>query len=179
LKTWFTADTHFGHTNIIKFCNRPFSTIHRMNEVLTKNWNSRIKEDDLVIFLGDFAYREKSNVKAYLRNLNGHISFIRGNHDNNNSLDTRVYSLVIEFPNSEDVFCVHKPEDFNSNYKINLVGHIHNKWKVRSVYQSILVNVGVDVCHYYPIDIQEILKKVRKEEVRKIKKKEIKDEKEN
>ena len=24
--TWFTADTHLGHANIVKFCLRPFLT---------------------------------------------------------------------------------------------------------------------------------------------------------
>lgn len=26
-KAWFTSDTHFGHTNIIGFCNRPFTKL--------------------------------------------------------------------------------------------------------------------------------------------------------
>ena len=35
--TFYTADTHFGHANILKLCNRPFETIEEMNEIKKKN----------------------------------------------------------------------------------------------------------------------------------------------
>jgi calcineurin-like phosphoesterase family protein len=29
--TWFTADLHLGHRNIIDYCNRPFRDVEAMN----------------------------------------------------------------------------------------------------------------------------------------------------
>lgn len=34
---FFTADTHFGHANILKLCSRPFDTIEKMNETMKRN----------------------------------------------------------------------------------------------------------------------------------------------
>ena len=47
-KVWFTSDTHFGHKNVIPYCNRPWETVEEMNEALINNWNSVVKENDIV-----------------------------------------------------------------------------------------------------------------------------------
>ena len=54
-KIFFTADTHWGHRNIIRYCQRPFADVEEMNEALITNWNSTVGKDDIVFHLGDFA----------------------------------------------------------------------------------------------------------------------------
>ena len=56
MNTWITADCHFGHANIIKYCKRPFKDLEEMNAILIKNWNERVSPGDIVIVLGDFAW---------------------------------------------------------------------------------------------------------------------------
>lgn len=161
MKTFFTSDTHFDHANIIKYCNRPFKNIKIMNDALVRNWNSRIGKHDLVIFLGDFAFKKKGedNIKKWLSLLNGHITFVRGNHDHNNSLNTRIANLTLNMGGRE-IFCTHNPQNYRKKYTINLVGHVHEKWRIQRMEKSILVNVGVDVWSFSPIGISEILKAI-------------------
>ena len=45
---YFTADTHFDHANIIRFCNRPFATVDEMNDTLIANWNRKVHGNDTV-----------------------------------------------------------------------------------------------------------------------------------
>ena len=165
MKTFFTADTHFDHENIMEYCDRPFKSVKVMNDVLVRNWNSRVAEHDVVIFLGDFAFRKarENNVKKWLSLLNGHITFVRGNHDNNNSLNAKIESLII-YIGRQHIYCTHRPIDYNPHYPINLVGHIHEKWKIRKrkKHNCYLVNVGVDVWNYHPVSINEILRALAK-----------------
>ena len=53
-KVFFTSDTHFNHTNILKFCDRPFKNVEEMNETMIANWNCIVGMDDDVFHLGDF-----------------------------------------------------------------------------------------------------------------------------
>lgn len=83
-QTWFTADTHFWHTNIIKFCDRPFANAEEMNEKLIENWNARVQDGDEVWHLGDFAFGSGATTDSawqIFKRLKGHINFIEGNHD--------------------------------------------------------------------------------------------------
>lgn len=153
-ETWFTADTHFGHKNIIFLTRRPFSSIYEMDETLIDNWNKRVKKHDFVIHLGDFSYRNEKHISYYLDRLHGHITFVNGNHDLD--LNPVIQSLVITLM-EEDIFCVHDPKDFSSSYSINLVGHVHGNWLVKKFYATTLINVGVDVWDFAPVNIEEIL----------------------
>ena len=57
MKIWICSDTHFNHFNIIKYCNRPYATIKKMNDALIKNWNDYVDDNDIVFFLGDSSFR--------------------------------------------------------------------------------------------------------------------------
>lgn len=48
---YFIADTHFDHANIIRFCNRPFTSVEEMNETLIVNWNRKVHGNDTVYIL--------------------------------------------------------------------------------------------------------------------------------
>jgi len=75
---FFTADEHFGHENIIKYCNRPFRNIGEMDSVLIENFNLTVSKNDVTIHAGDFAWK---NEKEYLKKLNGTHIFLKGSHD--------------------------------------------------------------------------------------------------
>ena len=54
--TFYTADTHFFHANIIKYCNRPYKDPQEMNEAIIANWNAKVPQEGIVYHLGDFSF---------------------------------------------------------------------------------------------------------------------------
>ncbi len=61
---WFTADHHFGHANIIRYCNRPFASAEEMDATLVHLWNETVGRDDIVYHLGDFTLQPLDKFKA-------------------------------------------------------------------------------------------------------------------
>jgi calcineurin-like phosphoesterase family protein len=84
MTTHFTSDTHFGHGNIIKYCNRPFASSWEMDNEIVNNWNNAVSPTDTVYHLGDFAFGRNAN-KEYIaklaKQLHGEIHLIIGNHE--------------------------------------------------------------------------------------------------
>ena len=76
---WVVSDTHFGHSNIIKYCDRPFPDAAFMDEYIIEQWNSMIKPQDKVYHLGDVYFAQGHTA---LPKLNGKKRLILGNHDN-------------------------------------------------------------------------------------------------
>lgn len=51
---FFIADTHFEEENIVRYENRPFTSVETMNEEMIANWNKQVGSQDVVYILGDF-----------------------------------------------------------------------------------------------------------------------------
>ncbi len=171
MKTFFTADYHLGHFNIIAYCNRPFKTLEIMNDTIIKNHNERVKSEDRVFFVGDFCFRNSPGGKAgegtihkaefYRKQLNGDIIFIKGNHDRNNSLKTNTERVIIRY-GGRRICLVHNPIHADPSYELNFVGHVHNNWKFKALSEkSFMINVGTDVWGFKPVNFEEIMKEFK------------------
>lgn len=161
---FFTADLHLSHANIIKYTNRPFKSIGEMNYRLIQNWNNRVSEDDVVFHIGDFCYKSSGtqSPKDFAKQLKGTIIFLRGNHDNNNSLKTCIEDIRINL-GGKNILLVHNPNETTWGFDLCLVGHLHNRWLCKTMtfekYRWDVFNVGVDVNQFRPVTINEILEK--------------------
>lgn len=40
---YYTADTHFGHANVVEMCERPYPDVDAMNEAMVAAWNERVQ----------------------------------------------------------------------------------------------------------------------------------------
>lgn len=163
--TFFTSDTHFYHANILKYCNRPFSSVEEMNEKLIENWNSVVGKNDIVWHLGDFSFGKKENVSEIVPKLNGRINLVMGNHDHQkikfyyDAGFHRVYDRSVIINGSYII--THAPLQFlNDNCPFyNIFGHVHDS----DMYKTWAKN-GCCVCverhDYKPISWKEIQKHV-------------------
>lgn len=79
---WLTSDLHFGHRNIIDYCERPFFDVGTMDERLEEEWHDKVSARDEVYFLGDWTLDpDPERVMPRILSLPGHIFMVLGNHD--------------------------------------------------------------------------------------------------
>ena len=72
--TWFTADFHLGHANIIRYCGRPFESVAEMDAAILGRLNSSVAEDDILYFLGDFCRGSGREALAYRKRIGAKTS---------------------------------------------------------------------------------------------------------
>ena len=131
-KFFVIADTHFGHENIISYCNRPFRNIKEMDAQLVKGWNECVSNNDTVFVLGDFAH-SKYTVAEILTRLNGKKILIKGNHDtfSNEFYRQCGFKEVSEYPILFGFYLMsHEPLQLSETTPyFNFYGHVHNDAK--------------------------------------------------
>ena len=187
-RTWFTSDMHFGHSKIIDYCNRPYSSVPEMNDGLVANWNQLVSPDDDVWVLGDVAMGRLADSLSYVRQLNGHKKLVCGNHDrawagDNKSADgerqyhdagfEEIFDRVVLQLGDVPVSLCHFPSSGDSQDKDRylqwrptdaptdwlLHGHVHERWQARLDHREI--NVGVDVWDYRPVHATTLLEVIQ------------------
>jgi len=168
---YFISDTHFNHSNIIKYCNRPFNNVEEMNEAIINNWNSIVSDEDTIYHLGDFALGTKDSIIDIVNRLNGKKYLIRGNHDrwSVSTYESFGFTVLKNAPIKIDEYKLmlsHIPIPDSQIPKgfINLHGHIHDK----NLYECIEkyeqsrysiekhINISCDVTDFKPISIDDI-----------------------
>lgn len=85
MATWFTSDLHFGHRNIIRYCDRPFPLtdegVADMDEAMVATWNAVVAADDEVWVLGVVAMGSLDRTLPRVARLQGTKHLVAGNHD--------------------------------------------------------------------------------------------------
>jgi calcineurin-like phosphoesterase family protein len=87
----FCSDFHFEHKNIVKYSGRPWLQENNTDELIAR-WNDRVGLVDDVYHLGDFAFiypKQLDRLIEIIKELNGNIHFLRGNH-----CDKRTWQLL-------------------------------------------------------------------------------------
>lgn len=167
---YIISDTHFYHNNIIKYCNRPFSSVEEMNDTLIENWNSIVKPEDTVFHLGDFAFKKNvNNIIHIVDRLNGKIVLIKGNHDHYKTKKAHfIFWEYYKYPVIIDDFIIlsHQPVFLTDNSPYyNIHGHLHNSGHRDESNIGIRhTNVSVEVINYTPIDLDQLIQKIKEKE---------------
>jgi calcineurin-like phosphoesterase family protein len=159
MATFFTADTHFGHHNIIGSCQRPFRSVAEMDGALIANWNAVVRSTDEVWHLGDFAFsKDGGYIAGVFARLNGRKHIVLGNHDHRHTQAlpwASVQRLVgIKLDKRLIVLCHYAMRTWPSAHygSLHLYGHSHGK--LPGTPQS--CDIGVDCWDYRPVSLDEI-----------------------
>ena len=168
---WIITDTHFNHTNIQEFCDRPDNAEERMVKAL---W--AVPEEDTLVHLGDVCLG--GDVKTHLElidKLPCTKILVRGNHDrrSNNWYTAHGWHFVCrsfrDHFGGKDILFSHVPverplfaQKGDSLWDLNIHGHCHNnKRDVMDDKYHLLLAVETNL-GYKPMKIDTILKKFGK-----------------
>ena len=163
MKTWFISDTHFGHESILKYEDRPFTSVDHMNTALIENWNQTVADDDEVWHLGDVAMVPKPQIIPILAQLKGHKYLVCGNHDKRITVTwwmNHGFEAATKYPGTVDIgYAILSHVPVPETPKLNIHGHMHaNKHRIMPVGNPSLYRcVSVEQTNFRPVSLVELL----------------------
>lgn len=182
---WFISDTHFGHQNIIKYCNRPFADTVVMDDSIINNINSCVASGDTLWHLGDFCFGKGNatafveTTKAYRQRINcENVNLIWGNHDPRyfsksarEVAKTEGFRQLFKVCMSREqievdgivVDMCHYPKFMDEDVDEQIVylhGHCHGTLTYKNP-RIIHMDVGVDCTNFMPLTLNQIIKEIQ------------------
>ena len=159
---YFTSDTHFGDTRVLRIDRRPFPNMIEHDAAVIANWNRRIGPEDEVWHLGDFAARKPDFAERLLSQFNGRKHLVIGNNDpiettSGNSWASVQHDAELRLDGHHLILCHYPFRTWNQMGKrsINLHGHSHGRLKP----MPRQFDVGVDPRGLLPTTLAELLPK--------------------
>ena len=183
---YFASDYHIGHQNVIRFDGRPFKDLQEMHLTLIENWNSVVQDEDIVFYLGDFAFKDRGEDVWFRKQLNGKIYFIMGNHDKVRNISQLGFEKIFGDDTALGGATIYvKDEDANRGYQDIILCHYpilswnkshHGSWHIHGhCHQSITKNpemswyykrkvivIGINGWNYTPLSYSDIKKVMSK-----------------
>lgn len=177
MKLFIISDTHYFHTKIIEYENRPFfdyylykyilyDKTHIMNEYMIKENNKFISDNDILLHLGDFSFGGYQLIDPLMERINGQKYIVMGNHDRKRTVTwfkKRGFLKAFKKPvflhnyilSHEPIF----PERIKGTKLRNLHGHIHNKvhydkFLNESGLSERYVNFSAEFLNYKPFEVK-------------------------
>jgi calcineurin-like phosphoesterase family protein len=158
---YVVSDHHFGHANIIEYCDRPFHSVGQMDATLLDRHYETVGDEDVLVHLGDVAMdmRDGRETIDRFQQLDADV-LIRGNHDV--GLDRAdapfpvLESCVLEHDDYR-FHCTHRPEDApDEGSEWTLHGHHHNNHPEEYPFLAFddrRINVAVELTDYRPVEL--------------------------
>jgi calcineurin-like phosphoesterase family protein len=158
------SDHHFGHNNIIEYCDRPFSSVGKMDQTLLNRHYERVTADDVLIHLGDVAMDMQNGDETieYFQKIEADL-LLRGNHDTGLSPDEAPFpvleSCVLKH-DSIEFYCTHRPENIPDDWEGWAIhGHIHNNNPQEYPFVAMderRVNVSAELLNFRPLSLDQL-----------------------
>lgn len=161
---FFTSDTHFGHKNILKYCQESrghLSDVEEHDQELIAKWNEKISPKDDVYHLGDFGFLPDAKLVKILDQPNGKKHLILGNHDHFKSEVASKFIWIKDYFKlkyfKQKIVLFHYPiESWDGKHRDTWHLHGHTHKNVAKENSELRVDVGVDGNNLYPYSFEEI-----------------------
>lgn len=172
-KIWLTSDWHFCHNKEFLYKPRGFETIDEMNEAILQRHNEVVSPNDTVYVLGDLVLNDLDKGIEYIKQLNGKINVILGNHDGDSRIEMyKSCPNIVNISRAEllkykkyQFYLSHFPM-YMGNYDAQMSrawcihGHTHSKNDFDDNMPK-NYNVNMDAHNCYPIEINKVLENIR------------------
>jgi len=190
---FFSSDFHFCHKNIVKGTSqwgctdhcRNFNNPFEMSNLIVDNLNRDVAANDILYFLGDFAFSGTKNYFEWRDKINcKNIHMILGNHDNKHgtvydpefngkktsSLFSSYQDYKVIYINKTPIILFHysiNSWNHMSGGSIHLFGHSHSLPENRFYNDGRSMDVGVDGNNFKPYSVDEIFEIMKDRPIKK------------